>query len=207
MYTENVLLGFATNLSPERIEVLSKTLRSIYSPNECDLVIYTNNVNRELSYIAKEHSVNFLYTPNTYSFSVNKISKLLNRIIINSTNWLARYTCNFPSLKIIFYEAYPLLIKLWHHPHFVRWLCYKEFFDTHRNYKKVCISDVKDVAFQAPFFEKLDSSVLHLFEQDVFYGIFDGHNRYDTLWYRDAYGLKELNKIKDKPALCEALLF
>lgn len=155
---KNVVLGFATNLSPERVEVFSKTLRKVYSSRECDLVIYNND---ELSRIAKEYSVNFMYTPNIYSYSENKLLKFLFRIIIYQTKWLETLTCSFHSLEVIFNKQYSLLLKLWHYPHFVRWLSYQKFLHTHRNYKKIFLSDIKDVAFQSPFFEMLDGSSLH----------------------------------------------
>ncbi|TAG12823.1 MAG: hypothetical protein EAZ39_29945 [Oscillatoriales cyanobacterium] len=196
---ENVVLGFATNLNPERLEVFAKTLRSVYAPQVCDLVICTNNVNNQLCEISKEYSVTFSYTPNTYSFSVNKFSKLLNRSILYPTKWLALSTQNIPSLRIIFYEMYVQLLKLWHHPHFVRWFTYRDFLKTNPQYKKVFMSDVKDVAFQSPFFDEVDSSELHFFKQDVQYG---GDDYWDTKWYGDSYGSKALQKVVGKPAIC-----
>ncbi|WP_448561315.1 hypothetical protein [Trichothermofontia sp.] len=196
---ENVVLGFATNLDPARLEVFAKTLRSVYSPLECDLFIYTNNVDEKLYQISKEYSIRFLYTPNTYSGSVNKLSKLLNRAILYPTRWLARLTQGLPSLRIIFHEMYPELLKLWHHPHFVRWLSYRDFLKVNLQYKKIFISDVKDVAFQAPFFDYLHSSDLYFFKQDVQYG---GSDFWDTNWYRNAYGSTALNKVIGKPVFC-----
>jgi hypothetical protein len=196
---ENVVLGFATNLNPERLEVFAKTLRSVYVPHVCDLVIYTNYVDNQLCQIAKKYSVTFLYTPNTYSPSVNKFSKLLNRAILYPTRWLAMSSQNIPSLKVIFYEMYLQLLKLWHHPHFVRWFSYRDFLKTNPQYKKVFMSDVKDVAFQSPFFDEVDSSDLHFFKQDVQYG---GDDYWDTTWYRESYGSKDLKKVVGKPAIC-----
>lgn len=196
---KNVVLGFATNLDPDRLEVFSKTLRNVYSPQVCDLVIYTNNVDDRLYQISNEYAIRFLYTPNTYSGSVNKLSKLLNRAILYPTKWLASLTQNLPSLRIIFYEMYFQLLKLWHHPHFVRWLSYAEFMKVNPQYEKIFISDVKDVAFQAPFFEELDCSDLWFFKQDVQYG---GDDFWDTKWYRSSYGTRALNKVIGKPVFC-----
>jgi hypothetical protein len=196
---ENVVLGFATNLNPERLEVFAKTLRRVYAPQVCDLVICTNNVNNQLCKIAQEYSVTFSYTPNNYSFSINKLSKLLNRSILYPTRWLALSTQNIPSLRVIFYEMYVQLLKLWHHPHFVRWFTYRDFLKTNPQYKKVFMSDVKDVAFQSPFFDEVDSSELHFFKQDVQYG---GDDYWDTKWYGDSYGSKALQKVVGKPAIC-----
>jgi hypothetical protein len=196
---ENVVLGFATNLHPERLEVFAKTLRSVYGSQVCDLVIYTNNVDDQLRQIAKEYSVTFLYTSNIYSSRVSKFSKLLNRCILYPTRWLAMATQNIPSLRIIFYEMYLQLLKLWHHPHFVRWLNYRDFLKTNPQYKNVFMSDVKDVAFQSPFFDEVGSSDLHFFKQDVQYG---SNDHWDTTWYRESYGSKDLNKVLGRPALC-----
>ncbi|WP_293347739.1 MULTISPECIES: hypothetical protein [unclassified Microcoleus] len=61
------------------------------------------------------------------------------------------------------------------------------------------MSDVKDVAFQSPFFDEVDSSELHFFKQDVQYG---GDDYWDTKWYGDSYGSKALQKVVGKPAIC-----
>ncbi|MBD1916694.1 MULTISPECIES: hypothetical protein [Cyanophyceae] len=196
---ENVVLGFATNLHPERLELFAKTLRCVYSPQTCDLVIYTNKVDHQLCEIGKQYSVTFLHTANNYSPSVSKFSKLLNRSILYPARGLALATQNTPSLRIIFYEMYLQLLKLWHHPHFVRWFSYKDFLEANPHYQKILMSDVKDVAFQAPFFEEISASDLYFFKQDIQYG---DDNNWDTRWYHESYGSKNLKAVEGKPALC-----
>jgi hypothetical protein len=199
---QNVVLGFATNLVAERVEIFAKTLRQVYSPSECDLVIYTNHVDDELRNLAQDYSIQFLYTPSQYSYEMGKLAKYLSRFLIDVTHFLAKLTRQNPAFKIIFSEAYPLLIELWHHPYFVRWFCYQNFLKTHRNYQKIFLSDVKDVAFQAPFFESLGSDNIHFYNMGIFYGDPTYKEaQVDTDWYREAYGLEASKKVEGQPIL------
>lgn len=199
---QNVVLGFATSLVAERVEIFAKTLRQVYSNTECDLVIYTNHVDDELRNLAQDYSIQFIHTSSQYSYQMGKLEKYLSKFLINTTGFLGQITRQTPALKIIFSEAYPLFIELWHHPHFVRWFCYQNFLKTHRNYQKIFLSDVKDVAFQAPFFESLGSNNIHFYDMGVFYG--DPTYKeaeVDTDWYREAYGLKASKKVEGQPIL------
>jgi len=193
---ENLVMGFATNLEPKRIEIFAKTLRRIYPPDECDLVLYVHTVSDELRDLAKKYCINFTYTYNNYTYSVGKFSKAINRCIIYPVKWLAKLTRNIPSLKVIFYDLYPVLIKLWHHPQIIRFLYYMDFLSANRTYKKIFISDVKDVAFQAPFFNVISDPGLSVFGEDKIFGT----AYWNTLWYRTAYGIDELKKIEGKEA-------
>jgi|GEM_PF-1329000 hypothetical protein len=199
---QNVVLGFATNLVVERIEIFAKTLRQVYSPTECDLVIYTNQVDDELRNLAQNYSIQFIYTPSQYSYQMGKLAKYLSRLLINITRFLGQLTRQSSSLNIIFYQAYSLLIELWHHPHFVRWFCYRSFIKTHRNYQRFFLSDVKDVAFQAPFFENLGSDNIHFYDMGIFYGDPTYKEaQVDTDWYQEAYGLEAFKKVQGQPIL------
>ncbi|MBD2089097.1 hypothetical protein H6F67_04415 [Microcoleus sp. FACHB-1515] len=193
-----LVMGFATNLDPVRLEVFAKTLRSVYSPQQCDLVIITNRVDDKLNQLAQQYAIEFVHTPNSFSFKINKFAKLLYQALVYLSKWLAETTQRIPSLRAIFYELYPLLLRLWHHPLFVRWMSYQDFLKVRQNYKRILISDVRDVSFQAPFFEHLGEASLHLFEQDQIYGVAE----VDTRWYQELYGSQELAKVNGKPALC-----
>jgi hypothetical protein len=195
----NLVLGYATNLPPESIEWLASTLRDAYSPRECDLVLFTNHVDDKLSSIAEEQGVTFLHTPNVYSSKVSKFSKLINRCIIYPTKYAARLSKPIPALDVIFGKLYPTLLILWHHPHFVRWLTYRNFLAVNPHYRNILITDVKDVAFQCPFFEELGDYDLHFFKQDVFYGPDD---YWDSRWYTKSYGARAFQKIIGHPAIC-----
>ncbi|WP_413166157.1 hypothetical protein ACL6C3_05895 [Capilliphycus salinus ALCB114379] len=201
-FAQNVVLGFATNLVNERVEIFAKTLRQVYSPAECDLVIYTNQVDDQLGDLAEKYSIQFIYTPSQYSYRMGKVAKFFSRFLIQLGFVLARSTRNIALVENLFSGVYPLLIELWHHPHFVRWLCYQSFLKTHKSYQKVFLSDVKDVAFQSPFFESLGSDNIHFYDMGIFYGDPTYKEaQVDTDWYREAYGLKALKKVQGQPIL------
>jgi len=191
-------MGFATNIKAERIEVFAKTLRQIYRPDECDVVVYTNAAPQDVAAVAERYAVELVYTANNYGPTLGKVSKLLSRAIVYSTKTLAAASRPIAALGPVFGDLYPALLKLWHHPHFVRWFCYQEFLRVHREYDKVLLSDVKDVAFQATFFDFFQVPKLLFFEQDQEY---DGEN-IDSQWYRAAYGEAEFEKVKGSPSLC-----
>lgn len=193
---KNLVMGFATNIKGERIRAFANTLRKVYSPDQCDLVIYTDNANK-LDEIAKRYSIQFIYTPNVWSFSKSKIKKILNRLLFI---YPSKYLSNLfgPSHNNLFLEVYPMVYKLWGHPQLVRWLHYQEFFKVNKNYNKVLLSDTRDVVFQDKFFEKINDEYLYFFEQDETYG----DDNFDTQWYRNSYGSQALPKVEGKPALC-----
>jgi hypothetical protein len=198
--SKNLVLAFATNIKSDRLKVLSQSLREVYSPQECDLVIYINKVSDDLASLSQDYSIEWVHTENAYSYDVTSLSKLLSRLLIYSAYILSKVSKFSSSLKFVFQSAYPSLFKLWYHPQIVRWLYYRDYVKNHRNYKKILMADVKDVIFQAPFFDFIDEQYLYGTEQGREYS--SSSNNIDTRWYRSAYGSKQLKKIEGKPALC-----
>jgi hypothetical protein len=199
---KNVVLSFATNMKADRVKVLAQSLRLIYSPEECDVVIFTNHVDGDLQKMAKDIKINFIYTDNLYTFELGKVSKVLIRSVIYPLRWLSKRIDSLDWGKFLFTDTYPSIVKLWGHPQLVRWLYFRDFLRLNRNYSKVIITDIKDVIFQDPFFHRLEEGKLYLTEQ----GLDFGPDHWDTRWYKKAYGLQELEKVKGKPALCCAIV-
>ena len=107
---KNLVMGFATNIKGERIRAFANTLRKVYSPDQCDLVIYTDNANK-LDEIAKRYSIQFIYTPNVWSLSKSKLKKILNRLLFI---YPSKYLSNLFGLSHnnLFLELYPMVYKL-----------------------------------------------------------------------------------------------
>ena len=188
---KKLVLGFATNQDPQAIHTFVKSLRSVYSPEKCDLVLATNSYEeyfRELS----AHQVLFLPTVNNYGSSRGRVTRILRRAILEIMRrpWIPA------GLGPMANEMYNLLVGLWQHPHFSRWFCYRRFLTLNRSYSEVFLTDVKDVVFQSAFFT--GSNTLSLFDQSQIYGEADC----DTNWYLDAFGKEALDKVIGKPAIC-----
>jgi hypothetical protein len=196
--SKNLILAFATNIKPERVRILAQSLREVYSTKECDVVIYIDKLDHELKYLSQQYSVEFIYTESLYSYDLDNMSKLFSKLIVNTTAWMSKTFNKSSASKFICQGVYPSLIKTWCHPQLIRWIYFRDFLRTHQNYKKVLISDAKDVIFQSSFFDLIDDNELYLTEQSVEYG----KDNYDTNWYVGLYGKKELKKVEGLPALC-----
>jgi hypothetical protein len=194
----DLVMGFCTNIRVERIEVFAKTLRRLYAPDRCDLVVHTGDVSDDLAALAADYAIELVYSGNNYGPGTGALAKLLFRALAHATRPLAAAGRRSRALALTFGHLYPTMVKLWHHPHFARWLCYREFLRAHPRHGRVLLSDVKDVSFQAPFFDAVKGPALLLFDQDQIYG----RDNIDTRWYRDAYGAAELAKVDGKPSLC-----
>jgi hypothetical protein len=192
---KNLVMGFATNIDENSVRVFCTSARRVYDEAECDVVIITNKYEPYFLELNKI-GVSFFETPNNYSKQTGRLSKILNRAILNSLRAINR----FPTLASIAPEisaSYRTLLETWHHPHFARWLAYHRFLTLNRQYGQVLLADVKDVVFQAPFFSASDNAV-SLFDQDVIFG----DANWDTKWYREAWGETELKKVLGKSAAC-----
>ena len=191
----NLIVGFATNQDRQSVEVFCKSALKSHSAEDCHIVIITNKY--ESYFLDLEKSgVIFFNTVSRYSKKTNKISKLINRIVLHSLRVgnklkLSKY---IPDIM----DSYPLLIEAWHHPHFARWFAYKRYLEMSGAYGEIFIADVKDVVFQSSVFRNVEGQYLNLFKQHVDYGDKD----WDTKWYREAWGERALSEIVGKPAIC-----
>lgn len=188
----NLVMGFATNMSEKSMRIFAGSLRRIYSEKECHLVIITNEFHEYYIELARQ-GVMFVSTANIYRAGTGKLAKALNRVAQTALR------ASRPALQRLApetWEAYLSLIETWQHPHFVRWIAYERFLNLNRHYNQVMIADVKDVVFQAPFFEDAKEAILC--DQGLKYG----ETECDSNWYYEAYGAKALEKIKGRSALC-----
>lgn len=190
----NLVMGFSTNAAENSLQIFARSLRKVYRPDECDIVIITNTFEPYFVDLGRL-GVRFVPTPNNYSKLTGKLSKSLNRatlLTLRAIEPLLRRQA--PEIA----DAYRVLIETWHHPHFVRWFAYERFLELNQQYENVMLADVKDVVFQAPFFDASSTNEVCLCDQGLQYG----KTYWDTKWYRDAFGEEALQKILGRSPLC-----
>ena len=193
---KNLVMGFGTNQSEHSLEVFCRSLRRIYTPDQCDLVIITNRYEDFFAGFARE-GVHFMGTTSTYKPTTGKFAKAINRIVLNTMRGAMRvklFEKKMPEIA----ASYPVLVETWHHPQIVRWLAYKRFLTLNRAYGQVFLADVKDVVFQGPIFSGEGADYVSFFEQDEIYG----KCYWDTKWYREAWGQAALAKVTGKRSVC-----
>jgi hypothetical protein len=182
---KNLILGFATNLPKERIQIFCNSARSVYSEDECDVGIITNDT-KGIAYLA-DIGVDFYPTPSRYSRSTTSyFTKALARFLI-----IPLSVGRLPNRGM-----YALIEKL-NHPFMARWYAYRRILASER-WGKVLLADVKDVVFQAPFFDSVPDDQVLFCEQSQVYGT----AYYDTTWYKAAWGHAAFQKVSGKQSLC-----
>jgi len=193
---KNLVVGFSTNSDEPSLRRFCGSLRRVYSPDQCDLVIITDRYEDYFSALASD-GVSFAGTINTYPGTTHKLVKAFKKIVVNGTRMATRIKqCVDWAPEVV--ATYPVLLETWFHPHFARWIAYERFLTLNRAYRQVFLSDVRDVVFQAPLFDGEPGDQVSLFGQDEIYGTADC----DTKWYRDAWGEAALAKVIGKEAIC-----
>lgn len=190
-----LVIGFATNMEREPAERFCRSLRSVYGPDACDVVLL---VNAPLDYFGdlRAMGVTLAPTPNVY----NKVPVRSARAARKALLWLFRRLGDVldPAGAPEFFRARDALFEAWLHPHIARWFAYKRILEVSSFYDRILFSDVKDVAFQAPFFEHIPGEGLHLFEEFGAYG--------DSPWndgnYRRAFGRAFFDRIAGETPIC-----
>ena len=193
---KNLVLGFSTNQAEHSVKIFCSSLRRIYSPEQCDLVIITNRYEGYFADLARD-GVYFMSTANTYPTGTGKIAKAAKRLILYGMRAATRSKL-FSEKASEIAATYPVLLETWHHPQCsVRWIAYERFLTLNRGYGQVFLADVRDVVFQAPLFDSEPGDRVSLFEQNEIYG----NAECDTNWYRESWGEKALGKVIGKKAL------
>jgi hypothetical protein len=188
-------MGFATNQSEKSIRIFCQSLRMVYHSDECDIAIITNRCEPYFPELARL-GVRFESTPNNYSAKTSRMAKASNRVVLNAfrfLNWLNGQRW-LPEIA----EAYPVLVETWHHPQLARWFAYRRILSVSQAYRQVFIADVKDVVFQARFFDSLQEKKVILFADASLYGDCYWNDR----WYREAYGKAAFARIAGRQPVC-----
>lgn len=192
---KNLVMGFATNQSEKSIRIFCQSLRMVYRPEECDLAIITNRHEAYFDDLARL-DVRFVSTPNNYSARTSPTTKAANRGILHTLRLLNRLNGRgwLPEIA----QAYPVLIETWHHPQLARWFAYRRLLSVERLYRQVFLADVKDVVFQARFFDNSPDNKVCLFADVNRYGSCYWNDK----WYREAYGKAAFARIVGRQPVC-----
>jgi hypothetical protein len=196
---KNLVMGFATNLAEASLRIFCQSLRTLYTPEECDIIVLTNRVETYFGELEKI-GVSFEPTPNNYSSRTSRSTKAANRTILHFFRLLNVFSKLkwFPEIV----EAYPLLIETWHHPQLARWFAYSRILRFNRMYKQIFLADVKDVVFQSQFFGVADGEKVTLFEDANRYG--DCY--WNDKWYKEGYGENAFAKVIGRHPICVGTL-
>lgn len=193
---KNLVIGFSTNQNKSDLLVFCRSLRKIYDPASCDLVIATNHYHPYFDELANE-GVQFFSTVSEYVSPPGFMMKAIKKIVLDGYRVADRIGLA-KRLPAPARSAYATLLEAWHHPHFTRWLAYRRYMSLNRQYDQVLIADVRDVVFQAPFFDSARDKVALFPELDA-YGSDTGLN---TSWYRAAYGDKAVREVYGQLPIC-----
>jgi hypothetical protein len=192
---KNLVMGFATNQSEESVRIFCQSLRTVYRPDECDIAVITNRHEPYFGELAAM-GVRFHSTSNNYSARTSRATKAANRAVLHSFRLLSRLYGRrwLPEIA----EAYPVLIETWHHPQLARWFAYWRLLSVNQIYQQVFFADVKDVVFQAPFFESISEDKVILFADANIYG----NCYWNDAWYKEAYGKAAFMRVVGRQPVC-----
>lgn len=193
---KDLVMGFSTNQDEHSVRLFCGSLRRIYSPEQCDLVIITNRYEEYFSELACD-GVCFMSTTNTYPGTTHVVGRAFKRIVLDSMR-IATHVKLFVEWMPEIIPTYQVLLEAWRHPqNSVRWIAFQRFLTLNRGYRQVFLSDVRDVVFQGPLFDQDLGNSVTLFEQEEIYG----NPTSDTLWYRDSWGEEALARVIGKKAV------
>lgn len=193
---KNLVLGFATNQDYESVSVFCKSLREVYGENACDVVLAVNQPS--IFDLCLKYNVTPILTVNNYQSRHAQVERMLKWTIIKllaPIRSLGKGSSALSSLPNLFFEATL-------HPHLARWFFYQRVLQTVPTPRKVLITDVSDVFFQARFFEQLSEDQLYFFCESGEYG----KSRWNDENYIKLYGRAEYQKIIGQPAVCMGVL-
>jgi hypothetical protein len=191
---KNAVFGFATNMSRTPILSFCRSIRAVYDPADCDIVIFTNNTEEYYEEL-EALSVCVVRTNNTYQKYASWKSRLARRSAFVGVAFLKKFVGDGTAPELN--RMHTLLLETWLHPHIARWVSYSNVIDV-RRYRQIFFSDVKDVIVQAEFFKKHNPDRLYFFEESSVYGksTFNDNN------YVRAYGREFLDSIVGTVPIC-----
>lgn len=192
---KNLVMGFATNQSEKSLRIFCQSLRKVYRPDECDIAIVTNSYEAYFDELARL-DVRFLSTTNAYFGDTLRISRAPKRLVLDAFQLLNRLNGDrwLPETAL----AYPVLFETWTYPHLARWFAYRRIMSINQFYRQVLLADVKDVVFQARFFESSMEEKVCLFADVNPYGSCYWNDR----WYKEGYGKAAFAQVVGRQPVC-----
>lgn len=191
----NLVIGFATNQDHERVSIFCKTIRNLYREDNCDVVLAVNQPS--IYELCRKYNILAMPTLNNWQkHSVfGKIVKKAAVRAFKASRKLGGRSEEFARVSNSFFESTV-------HPHLGRWFFYKRAMEIMPVPKKVLITDVSDVIFQAPFFEDFQDDRISFFGEADCYGESDWNDEN----YKKLYGLNDFQKIVGRPVVCMGVL-
>jgi hypothetical protein len=193
---KNLVIGFATNQKIENVTAFCKSIRSLYTKYECDVVLAVNQP--EVFELCVDMDVIPVLTLSKYKREQKLLERLLKQLLFNILSPLRRFEDISPPIASIPALVFETLL----HPHLGRWFFYNRVFEAVRPSGKVVICDVADVFFQDHFFNLFQDEALLLFRESGFYG----SSQFNDGAYRKLYGERELKKILGQTPICLGVL-
>lgn len=192
---KNLVMGFATNQSEKSLRIFCQSLRRVYRADECDVAIITNRYEPHFDELARL-DVHFVSTTNTYFGDTSRMSRAPRRLVLDAFRLLKRIKGDGWLSEIA--QAYPVLLETWTYPHLARWFAYRRVLSLNQFYRQVLLADVKDVVFQARFFENSPEEKVCLFADVNLYGNCYWNDR----WYKEGYGKAAFARIVGRQPVC-----
>lgn len=191
----NLVLGFATNQDQERVSIFCKSIRKIYQEDDCDVVLAVNQPS--IYELCKQY--NILAIPTLSNWQEYRVfGKIVKKVAVQAfkaSHKLGGRSEAFARLSNAFFESTV-------HPHLGRWFFYKRALEIMPVPRKILITDVSDVIFQAPFFEDFQDDRIVFFGEADCYGKSDWNDEN----YKKLYGLNDFQKIVGRPVVCMGVL-
>ncbi len=193
---KNLVIGFATNQTPDRLLTFCKSIREVYHADECDVVLGVNQPH--IISMCRDYDIMAIPTISKYQKKQTKAEKFMKQIMMRILGPVRRIkdgSASISSIPDLFFETTL-------HPHLGRWLFYKRVLETMPEPGKILITDVSDVLFQDKFFDQIGCDKLHLFCETGVYGASSWNDKN----YLKLYGKREFAKIIGQPTVCLGVL-
>lgn len=193
---KNLVIGFATNQKIENVTAFCKSIRSLYTKYECDVVLAVNQP--EVFELCVGLDIIPVLTPSKYKREQKLFERIIKQLFFNILSPLR----HFKSISAPIASIPALVFEALLHPHLGRWFFYNRVFEAVRPGGKVVICDVADVFFQDHFFSLFQDESLFLFKESGCYG----SSQFNDDAYKNLYGEQELKKILGQAPICLGVL-
>ncbi len=195
----DLIMGFATNQSPESVAVFLASARAAHPRSSCMIALVTDDVSGLEDVLERTGAVAF-HTTSTWTPSTGKPSKGVNRVFLHSLRLLGKALPDksLPEIRVGYWH----MLEAWHHPQLARWFAYERILRFLPGVRQVVLADVKDFVFQSECFgDHLNGVVVATEDQETF-----ALETWNGRWYRDAFGAKAWEAVKDRMPVCIGVL-
>lgn len=197
---KDVILSYGTHARFDDFRGFIASVRGVCRPQDVDVFVFIDQMGDEYGDLARRHDVTLIPVVNLWRAAQK--SRILN----------AQYAASIQALKLAskrigapFDTPFRHAVAQWIHPQAGRWFAIADFLKINSGYRRVFLSDLRDVVFQADPFPEIHDDALHVCLQT---GIrFSDPDCVDSRWYRDVYGEQALQGLGDAPTICCGTVF